>query len=365
MAYASKYYDPVKAHEYYMKTRELKGYEDRYGGARGNGTSAASGGYIGPNGEMEQRGGASASGYIGGSSSNSSYSSGSTSKSLTPTQKHNQDIKSQIQGLRDQLKGMSKEDRAANREAIQDQIQSLREQTKGGSTSGFNQKGMEAAAYIKDQMDRERDEVIKKSNKDADNEMLNSVKRLAADIQAMRASGRGVSHQEFAARIKALTGQTKKAKIKAKRKHTQEYQQKYKDEIDKLRQDKSMYSYYDNKEARVASTAGKNRSMSSGTIKKSAKGSLNIADYLDEDTKRMAIGAGMSVSGDLSDTMDDNWLRQYGRQEDTSTKAFKEEYDAMSDEEKNSDYGRDLRSTIQYNEAVNAVNEERMRRLGI
>lgn len=25
--YASKYYDPVKAHEYYMKTRHLKGYD--------------------------------------------------------------------------------------------------------------------------------------------------------------------------------------------------------------------------------------------------------------------------------------------------------------------------------------------------
>lgn len=25
--YASKYYDPVKAHEYYMKTRRLKGYD--------------------------------------------------------------------------------------------------------------------------------------------------------------------------------------------------------------------------------------------------------------------------------------------------------------------------------------------------
>lgn len=25
--HASKYYDPVKAHEYYMKTRQLKGYD--------------------------------------------------------------------------------------------------------------------------------------------------------------------------------------------------------------------------------------------------------------------------------------------------------------------------------------------------
>lgn len=30
MEYANKYYDPDKAHEYYMQTRELKGYEHRY-----------------------------------------------------------------------------------------------------------------------------------------------------------------------------------------------------------------------------------------------------------------------------------------------------------------------------------------------
>ena len=29
MAYASKYYDPVKAHEYYMKRRQLKGRQSR------------------------------------------------------------------------------------------------------------------------------------------------------------------------------------------------------------------------------------------------------------------------------------------------------------------------------------------------
>lgn len=33
-AYSSKYYDPVKAHEYYMENRTLKGYENRYGGSR-------------------------------------------------------------------------------------------------------------------------------------------------------------------------------------------------------------------------------------------------------------------------------------------------------------------------------------------
>lgn len=33
-AYSSPYYDPVKAHEYYLRTYQHKGYENRYGGSR-------------------------------------------------------------------------------------------------------------------------------------------------------------------------------------------------------------------------------------------------------------------------------------------------------------------------------------------
>ncbi len=232
MAYASKYYDPVKAHEYYERTKVLKGYADRYGGSRGDGTSAASTGSV-INNVMNP--------------SSATGKNSSSNKDLTPTQKHNQAIKEKIQGLRDQLKNMSKEDRKTNRERIQDEIQTLREQIKGGSTSGFNQKGIEAAAYIKDQIEQERDSVIKKSNKDADKQMLEKVKSLAADIKAMRESGRGFSHQQFKSKIKALLGETKKAKAKSKRKHTSDYKQKYKDEIDKLRGDRSMYTYWDRK----------------------------------------------------------------------------------------------------------------------
>jgi hypothetical protein len=233
MAYASKYYDPVKAHEYYERTKVLKGYADRYGGSRGNGTSAASTGSVVNNASN--------------SSSTTRKNGSSSNKELTPTQKHNQAIKEKIQGLRDQLKNMSKEDRKANRERIQDEIQALREQTKGGSTSGFNKKAIEAAVYINNQMEQERDSVIKKSNKDADKQMLGKVKSLAADIKSMRESGRGFSHQQFKSRIKALLGETKKAKVKSKRKYTSEYKQKYKDEIDKLRGDRSMYTYWDRK----------------------------------------------------------------------------------------------------------------------
>lgn len=228
MAYASKYYNPIKAHEYYMKTRELKGYEDRYGGHRYDGTSAASSGVRPDDNSPKAK----------------------QFRQKQEVQKHNLDIKSQIQSLRDQLSNMSSEERAENREAIHDQIQALRQQTKGGSTAGFNQKGQEAAAYIKDQMTKERDGIIKKTNQTVDKEMLGDVKRLAADIKAMRESGRGFSHKEFGARIKTMLGKAKKTKIKAKRNITNGYKQKYKDEIDKLRSDNSMFSYYDKKKKR-------------------------------------------------------------------------------------------------------------------
>lgn len=266
MAYASKYYDPVKAHEYYMRTRELKGYENRYGGSRGDGTSAASGG----------------------------MSNNSSTVAQSPAQKtkaHNQElqkqtesiksrsseqinsINSQIQDLRNQLNSMSPEDRKLNRESINaqikalrkdiqgirdnqaDSIQALREQQRGGSTSGFNQKGKEAAEYIKKQMEAEREELTKKTNKELDSKMLDEVKRLKADIDAMRASGRGFSRKQLLSRITGLTKKTKREKTKALAKHKAEYTQKYKDEIDKLRQDKSMYTYYDNRAKKMAKRA--------------------------------------------------------------------------------------------------------------
>lgn len=261
MAYSSKYYDPQKAHEYYMKTRELKGYENRYGGSRGDGTSAAS-----------------TPGYL---SDSIKQLQNSVPDTISSQLTNNQNIQKQIRDLQQQLSqhinntrvnteslinelnSMSPEDRNANRNyyqeliehnrqdlenvrnSISDQIQRLQQNTTGGSTSGFNQKGMEAAMYIKKQMEEERDDIIKKTNKDTDDNMLNDVKKLAADIKAMRDSGRGFSHKEFASRIKILLGEAKKSKIKAKKKYIREYIQKYKDEIDKLRRDDSMFSYWD------------------------------------------------------------------------------------------------------------------------
>lgn len=268
MAYASKYYDPVKAHEYYMRTRELKGYENRYGGSRGDGTSAASGG-----GSKLKK---AQSTVKTSSQKEREYNQGlqkKTQEIRSQTSSRVSSINSRINDLRNSLNRMSPQDKKANREAINDQIaamrkeiqairdkqadsvQALREKRRGGSTSGFNQKGKEAAKYIKSQMENERKELTKKTNKELDSQMLSEAKKLKAEVEAMRASGRGFSRQQFLNRITGLTRKTKQTKNKTLSRHKAEYKQKYKDEIDKLRQDKSMYSYYDSKAAKMAKRA--------------------------------------------------------------------------------------------------------------
>lgn len=266
MAYASKYYDPVKAHEYYMRTRELKGYENRYGGSRGDGTSAASGSKSNSSNPVSKSPAQKTKEYNQGLQKQMQSVKSQSASEITK-------INSQIQDFRNRLNSMSSEDRKRNRENINaqikalrkniqgirdnqaDSIQALREQQRGGSTSGFNQKGREAAEYIKKQMENERKELTKKTNKELDSKMLDEVKRLKADIDAMRASGRGFSRKQLLSRITGLTKKTKREKNKMLAKHKSEYTQKYKDEIDKLRKDKSMYTYYDNRAKKMAKRA--------------------------------------------------------------------------------------------------------------
>lgn len=292
MAYASKYYDPQKAHEYYMKTRELKGYENRYGGARGNGTSLASGGSI------------------------NAIRSGQKSEP-TAQEKHNNSIKSQIANRRaegqNQIKSAgSAEERYNARRQMNDDIQRLRQQTKGGSTSGFNQKGKEAAAYIKEQMKKEQEEVTKAANKAADNEMLGKVRSLSEDFKAAREAGFSTGgKKKFASRIKSLLGETKKAKMKAARKRKAEYKQKYKDEIDKLREDDSMFSYYDKRAEQDKKRAERaERSSGRGSRRRSSGGSGSSKTGKLRSTKKSSKKSSIQVPDTVVRGSDKIWRKK-------------------------------------------------------
>lgn len=107
MAYASQYYDPQKAHEYYEKHKHLKGRNSR--------TSTAG---LNENGKIAAK---------------------EVREAIKEERKaHNEALKqamqSQIDSLRSMLKGMSKEERKARREEIMGQIKGLRESYKEAKT---------------------------------------------------------------------------------------------------------------------------------------------------------------------------------------------------------------------------------------
>lgn len=286
MAYASKYYDPVKAHEYYMRTRELKGYENRYGGPKEDATTSVGRKSYFHNQNIQQQisslrtTGSNSVGTINTKAKKDIESLNKRTeeqiknyqnnikdlqaeyKSMSRADKKNnrhfldaiKDIRQAIKDLRKErqaeikrIREQQKADLETSRLSTADQIQLLRQQMKGGSTSGFNQKGLEAANYIKQQMMEERDEMTKKANKEADDKMLARATALRDRIAEMRKNGENVDSREFLAKINTMAKETRRLKAKALQERKKEYEQKYKNEIDTLRSDNSMFTYWDNR----------------------------------------------------------------------------------------------------------------------
>lgn len=109
MAYASKYYDPVKAHEYYMAHRKLKG---RKKGSVTLGTTSTAG--------MNEEGKAAAK-YV--------------KENLTVEKKQvnevlKQQMNDKISALRAELKRMNKYERKARKAEYQQKIADLRAENK-------------------------------------------------------------------------------------------------------------------------------------------------------------------------------------------------------------------------------------------
>ena len=367
MAYSSKYYDPQKAHDYYMKNRQLKGYENRYGGARGDGTSAASGMPVPA--EKKTTISTTSTTKKSSSSSNAEYKEvtvsgpalSSTAKVTDSSKISNyrknsgksagekniatyrsaasdapymvdyvirastgddkldelaerydivkgaikafkKSTKEANAGFKKDWKSLSKDDKISYRDAINanndflkkdtaaaqkelDQIktamkqrreqmkaekqqqraekaaerqrqkeerqkqkaeqaaerkkqkeardqQKIEKQKQRVAKANQAQKDREASAYIKKQMESERDDTIKKVNKSVDDEMLSEAKRFADDVKKRRQNGETINNREVLSRLKAMSGRAKKTKIRSKRKYVDEYKMRYKEEMD-------------------------------------------------------------------------------------------------------------------------------------
>lgn len=103
MAYASKYYDPVKRHEYYMKHRQLKGRSSR--------SSTAS---LNEDGKIAAK----------------EVKEGIKNEQKEFYQILKDQMNAKINALRAELKAMTKEQRKARKEEYKQKIAALRQETK-------------------------------------------------------------------------------------------------------------------------------------------------------------------------------------------------------------------------------------------
>ena len=131
--YASPYYDPVKAHEYYMKNRELKGENSRKSTAGLNDEGKAVAQYIKNQLDTERKSKVDAhnnqtQAQIDVKKNNMDSTINAKKKNMMASiESHKTQTKEKIEKLREELKGMSMDDWNKHAERIQSEIAKLRE----------------------------------------------------------------------------------------------------------------------------------------------------------------------------------------------------------------------------------------------
>lgn len=128
--YASPYYDPVKAHEYYMKTRELKGYKGR---TKLNEQGKAAKDYVKEQlteerkAKVEEHRDQTQNAIDANQDATNNQIESIRERKKSAVQQYTSQMQNNIKTLQTQLSNMSKEQKEANREAIQAKIVKLRE----------------------------------------------------------------------------------------------------------------------------------------------------------------------------------------------------------------------------------------------
>lgn len=131
--YASPYYDPVKAHEYYMRNRELKGENSRKSTAGLNDEGKAVARYVKNQLDTERKSKVDAhnnqtQAQIDVKKNNMDSTINAKKKNMIASiESHKTQTKEKIEKLREELKGMSMDDWNKHAERIQSEIAKLRE----------------------------------------------------------------------------------------------------------------------------------------------------------------------------------------------------------------------------------------------
>jgi hypothetical protein len=167
--YASPYYDPVKAHEYYEQHKKLKGRRST-AGLNEKGREAAR--YIKEQINAEKK----ARIKVAKDTKDSNIQSRREAKK-SQVEQHKSEMNSRISSLRDRLKSMSKEDKAAHRTEIQNEINSLREENR------------QIRESLNAQFNREKEGFTSKYKSDVESYRKDADTKYERELERLKASG--------------------------------------------------------------------------------------------------------------------------------------------------------------------------------
>lgn len=232
MAYASPYYDPVKAHEYYMQHRELKGKRAKTSTAALNETGKAAAGSVKQSLQAEKK------------EKIKQHTETMNSKikalrerlnALSPSERKNQkaDIEAAIKQLRAANETFKKQLGLEYDSKYEEELQniksdeSMRQETDRKSTAGLNEEGKEEAKKAKEEIEAKKEKEINEYSIVTSKQ----IEKIESQLKSMTPKQRNAMGERFKTKIQSLRDEN----ASKRKEFIDSYNEQYYSKLDELK----------------------------------------------------------------------------------------------------------------------------------
>ena len=232
MAYASPYYDPVKAHEYYMQHRELKGKRAKTSTAALNETGKAAAGSVKQSLQAEKK------------EKLKQHTEAMNSKikalrerlnALSPSERKNQkaDIEAAIKQLRAANETFKKQLGLEYDSKYEEELQniksdeSMRQETDRKSTAGLNEEGKEEAKKAKEEIEAKKEKEINEYSITTSKQ----IEKIESQLKSMTPKQRNAMGERFKTKIQSLRDEN----ASKRKEFIDSYNEQYYSKLDELK----------------------------------------------------------------------------------------------------------------------------------
>ena len=232
MAYASPYYDPVKAHEYYMEHRELKGKRAKTSTASLNEIGKAAAGSVKQSLQAEKK------------EKIKQHTEAMNSKikalrerlnALSPSERKNQkaDIEAAIKQLRAANETFKKQLGLEYDSKYEEELQniksdeSMRQETDRKSTAGLNEEGKEEAKKAKEEIEAKKEKEINEYSITTSKQ----IEKIESQLKSMTPKQRNAMGERFKTKIQSLRDEN----ASKRKEFIDSYNEQYYSKLDELK----------------------------------------------------------------------------------------------------------------------------------